>query len=118
MKNQHNDGEQNTTEHTFQADYTTPIGKLHTLEAGAKYILRNNSSEDDRFDADDTGKYEYNKDQSSHYKHLNDIIAAYLGYGLKVKRLSGRLGLRYEHTIQDVKYLVGRGRTSQRTLTT
>lgn len=108
LKNQHNDGEQNTT-HTFQADYTTPIGKLHTLEAGAKYILRNNSSEDDRFDADDTGKYEYNKDQSSHYKHLNDIIAAYLGYGLKVKRLSGRLGLRYEHTIQDVKYLVGRG---------
>ena len=109
LKNQHNDGEQNTTEHTFQADYTTPIGKLHTLEAGAKYILRNNSSEDDRFDADDTGKYEYNKDQSSHYKHLNDIIAAYLGYGLKVKRLSGRLGLRYEHTIQDVMYLVGRG---------
>lgn len=108
LKNQHNDGEQNTT-HTFQADYTTPIGKLHTLEAGAKYILRNNSSEDDRFDADDTGKYEYNKDQSSHYKHLNDIIAAYLGYGLKVKRLSGRLGLRYEHTIQDVKYLEGRG---------
>lgn len=107
LKNQHNDG--NTTEHTFQADYTTPIGKLHTLEAGAKYILRNNSSEDDRFDADDTGKYEYNKDQSSHYKHSNDIIAAYLGYGLKVKRLSGRLGLRYEHTIQDVKYLVGRG---------
>ena len=107
LKNQHN--EQNTTEHTFQADYTTPIGKLHTLEAGAKYILRNNSSEDDRFDADDTGKYEYNKDQSSHYKHLNDIIAAYLGYGLKVKRLSGRLGLRYEHTIQDVKYLEGRG---------
>ena len=109
MRNLHNDGEQNTTEHTFQADYTTPIGKLHTLEAGAKYILRNNSSEDDRFDADDTGKYEYNKDQSSHYKHLNDIIAAYLGYGLKVKRISGRLGLRYEHTIQDVKYLVGRG---------
>lgn len=108
LRNLHNDGEQNT-EHTFQADYTTPIGKLHTLEAGAKYILRNNSSEDDRFDADDTGKYEYNKEQSSHYKHLNDIIAAYLGYGLKVKRLSGRLGVRYEHTIQDVKYLVGRG---------
>lgn len=109
LRNLHNDGQQNTTEHTFQADYTTPIGKLHTLEAGAKYILRNNSSEDDRFDADDTGKYEYNKEQSSHYKHLNDIIAAYLGYGLKVKRLSGRLGVRYEHTIQDVKYLVGRG---------
>ncbi|MDE5710425.1 TonB-dependent receptor [Bacteroides sp.] len=109
LRNLHNDGNQNTTEHTFQADYTTPIGKLHTLEAGAKYILRNNSSENDRFDEDDAGKYEYNKDQSSHYKHLNDILAAYLGYGLKVKKFSGRLGLRYEHTIQDVKYLVGRG---------
>jgi len=109
MKNLHNDGEQNTTEHTFQADYTTPIGKLHTLEAGAKYILRNNSSENDRFDEDDAGEYGYNKDQSSHYKHLNDIIAAYMGYGLKVKKFSGRLGMRYEHTVQDVKYLVGRG---------
>lgn len=109
LKNLHNDGEQNTTEHTFQADYTTPIGKMHTLEAGAKYILRNNSSENDRFDANDTGDYTYNEEQSSHYKHLNDILAAYLGYGLKVKKFSGRLGLRYEHTIQDVKYLVGRG---------
>ena len=108
LKNQHNDGEQNTTEHTFQADYTTPIGKLHTIEAGAKYILRNNSAEDDRYD-EAGAKYEYNKEQSSHYKHLNDIIAAYLGYSLRVKKLSGRLGVRYEHTIQDVKYLVGRG---------
>lgn len=109
MKNQHNDGEQNTTEHTFQADYTTPIGKLHTFEAGAKYILRNNSSENDRFDETDAGKYGYNEELSSHYKHQNDILAAYLGYGLKVKKVSGRLGVRYEHTIQDVKYLLGRG---------
>lgn len=108
LKNLHNDGSQNTTEHTFQADYTTPIGKIHTLEAGAKYILRNNSSENDRYDETD-GKYEFNKEQSSHYKHLNDIIAAYLGYGLKVKKISGRLGVRYEHTIQDVKYLLGKG---------
>lgn len=109
MKNQHNDGEQNTTEHTLQADYTTPIGKLHTFEAGAKYILRNNSSENDRFDESDAGKYGYNEELSSHYKHQNDILAAYLGYGLKVKKVSGRLGVRYEHTIQDVKYLLGRG---------
>ena len=73
LKNQHNDGEQNTTEHTFQADYTTPIGKLHTLEAGAKYILRNNSSEDDRFDADDTGKYEYKQAFERYYRRLSGI---------------------------------------------
>ena len=111
LENQHNDGHQNTTEHTFQVDFTTPFDSIHTLEAGAKYILRDNSSENDRYTmaAMDGGGYEFDEDHSSHYKHRNDIIAAYLGYGIKWKRLSGRLGLRYEHTIQDVKYLLGRG---------
>ena len=108
LQDQHNDGAQNTTEHTFQADYTTPIGKMHTIEAGAKYILRNNSSENDRY-LKTADQYAFDEDHSTHYKHLNDIISGYLGYGLKVKRLSGRLGLRYEHTIQDVKYLLGKG---------
>ena len=111
LENQHNDGHQNTTEHTFQVDFTTPFDSIHTLEAGAKYILRDNSSENDRYTmaAMDGGGYEFDEDHSSHYKHRNDILAAYLGYGIKWKRLSGRLGLRYEHTIQDVKYLLGRG---------
>lgn len=111
LQSQHNDGSQNTTEHTWQADYTTPIGKLHTLEAGAKYILRNNSSDNDRYvkAADDASDYAFDEDHSSHYRHQNDIIAAYLGYGLSWKKLSGRLGVRYEHTIEDVKYLLGRG---------
>lgn len=106
-----NDGSQNTTEHTFQADYTTPIGKIHTLEAGAKYILRDNSSEDDRYERQigTTGDYVLDEGHSSHYKHQNDILAAYMGYGLRVKKISGRLGVRYEHTKQEVKYLLGRG---------
>ena len=106
-----NDGSQNTTEHTFQADYTTPIGKIHTLEAGAKYILRDNSSEDDRYERQigTTGDYVLDEEHSSHYKHQNDILAAYMGYGLRVKKISGRLGVRYEHTKQEVKYLLGRG---------
>ena len=110
MRNQRNDGSQSTTEHTFQVDYTTPIGKIHTLEAGTKYILRNNISENDRYErmigAD---AYEFDRDHSSHYKHQNDILAAYLGYGLRVKKLSGRLGVRYEHTIQNVKFRLGKG---------
>lgn len=111
MESQHNDGSQNTTEHTFQADYTTPIGKMHTIEGGAKYILRDNRSEDDRYlrTAADGSEFTYDRDHSSHYKHENGIIATYLGYGIKVKRVSGRLGMRYEHTIQDVRYIVGQG---------
>ena len=111
LKNQHNDGNQHTTEHTFQLDYTTPFSKIHTLETGLKYILRNNSSEDDRYEraAYESSDYVYDTDHSSHYKHRNDIFAAYLGYGLKLEKLSGRLGLRFEHTLQDVEYKLGRG---------
>ena len=104
LKNQRNDGSENTTEHTFQIDYTTPFAKIHTLETGLKYILRNNTSEDDRYE-----EGVFDSDHSSHYKHRNDIFAAYLGYGLKLNKLSGRLGLRYEHTLQDVEYKLGRG---------
>jgi hypothetical protein len=111
LKNQHNNGNEHTTEHTFQIDYTTPFSKIHTLETGLKYILRNNTSEDDRYEqlAYGNSDYTYDQDHSSHYKHRNDIFAAYLGYGLKLNKLSGRLGIRYEHTLQDVEYKLGRG---------
>ncbi len=110
LNEQRNDGQQNSTEHTFQADYTTPIGKIHTLEAGVKYILRNNTSENDRWERKLTDNdFAPDTDHSSHYKHRNDIMAAYTGYGLKLNKLSGRLGLRYEHTMQDVEYILGRG---------
>lgn len=104
LRDQRDDGSQSTTEQTFQLDYTTPFAKLHKLEAGAKYIMRNNRSEDDRYELET-----FDGDHSSHYRHRNDILAAYLGYGIKVKTVSGRLGLRYEHTLQDVTYELGRG---------
>ena len=104
LKRQRDDGSENTVEHTFQVDYTTPFAKHHTIETGLKYILRNNTSEDGRYEMD-VMDYEH----SSHYKHRNDILAAYLGYGLKIKKLSGRLGMRYEHTLQDVEYKLGPG---------
>lgn len=97
---QRSDGKQNSSEHTFQADYTTPIAKIHTLETGLKYIIRNNHSDNNRYDKDDN----YDAYRSSHYEHMNDILAAYASYGIKVKKISGKVGLRYERTMQDVKY--------------
>lgn len=111
LDNQHVKGDGNTQEHTFQADYTTPLGKLHTVEMGAKYIIRNNKSNSDRYirPTDNSQDYDFDDRNSSHYKHDNDILAAYFGYGLKLNKISARLGMRYEHTFQNVKYLLGRG---------
>ena len=114
LTNQHTKGDEHTTEHTFQVDYTTPIGKLHTLEGGVKYILRDNASDNDQYEQAAEGNYTFDKENSSHYKHQNDILAAYLGYGLKWKKISGRLGLRYEFTHQEVKYRLGKGDSFQK----
>lgn len=110
LHNSHTKGKTNTTEHTFQVDYTTPIGKLHTIETGVKYIIRNNVSKNN-FEEDKTnsGDYVYNEDRSSNYEHLNDILAAYLGYTLRYKDFTFKPGVRFEHTAQDVRYIVGAG---------
>ena len=110
MRDQRMDGDENTMEHTFQIDYTTPFAKHHTWEAGVKYILRRNKSDNDRYNLGTGNKDEtYDSDNSSHYRHHNDILAAYTGYGLTLDKWSARLGLRYEHTLQKVEYLLGRG---------
>ncbi len=110
LRDANTDGKTNTTEQTFQIDYTTPIGKLHTIETGLKYILRNNTSENDYYTAlPGSDKYVLDEDHSSHYKNMNNIMAAYAGYTLKYKAFSFKPGLRYEYTFQDVKFHLGPG---------
>lgn len=110
LSNYHSDGKTNTVEQTFQVDYTTPIGKLHTIETGAKYICRRNSSDNGFYEAaGGSDDYVYNENRSSEYRHLNHILSAYAGYTLKYKKFSFKPGVRYEQTIQQVKYLVGPG---------
>lgn len=110
LKNSQSDGKTNTMEQTFQVDYTTPIGELHTVEAGAKYIFRRNTSDNKLYEAaGGSDDYLYNEDRSSDYRHLNHILAAYLGYTLKYKDFTFKPGVRYEQTVQRVKYIVGPG---------
>lgn len=110
LENYHSDGKTNTMEQTFQVDYTTPIGKLHTIETGTKYIFRRNSSDNALYEAaGGSDNYAYNEDRSSEYRHLNHILSAYVGYTLKYKDFSFKPGVRYEQTIQRVKYIVGPG---------
>ncbi len=100
----------NTTEHTFQIDYTTPFAKHHTWESGVKYILRQNKANNDRYNSIPGSNSEtFDSDNSTHFRHRNDIFAAYMGYGYSLNKWSARLGLRYEHTLQKIRYLLGHG---------
>lgn len=101
------------TEHTLLADYTTPVGSAMTLNAGAKYIRRANHSDSKYYNIVE-GTEQYNPDNSVDYKNNQDILAGYAEYGLNLAVFSAKAGLRYEHTWEDVKYLVGHGSNFRR----
>jgi len=94
-----------TKEHTFQLDYTTPIAKIHTIEAGIKYIIRISESDSyrDIFNSaanDWTSINSYN----DKFHHRQDIFSAYGGYNLKYKKVGFKAGLRMENTKLNVEF--------------
>lgn len=88
-----------TLEHTFQSDYTTPLGTGKTLNLGAKLMLRRATSDADYYLAG-----VFNQDMSMDYTFKNRIGAAYAEYEAKWGKMGAKAGLRYEHTWQDVEY--------------
>ncbi|MCX6238753.1 MAG: TonB-dependent receptor [Bacteroidia bacterium] len=90
------------TEHTFQLDYYDPITKMHQIESGVKYILRQNISNSEvlRYDSqqDDWIRDESRNNDLDYDQH---IIGLYAGYVMKLKKISIKTGLRTEATIND-----------------
>ena len=99
--------------HTLQIDYTEPFdSSKHVVEAGIKYILRRNASDNqyrrynpitgeyDQYDLDDKGNIRKENDMD-YYQH---IVGAYASYTFKLKKFSLRLGGRLEGTYQDVRF--------------
>jgi hypothetical protein len=108
LSDRYTDIHNNTLEQTFQLDYSTPMNSNLTLDAGAKYILRNNSSHSDYYSVNGDNRT-WDEAASMNYKHSNDILAGYGEMSAKVNKWSAKAGLRYEHTWQHVKYLLGKG---------
>jgi outer membrane receptor protein involved in Fe transport len=96
----------NMDEHTFQLDFTTPFGKLHTIETGLKYIIRLNKSNSGYEDLDEaTGAWVPREDvPENRFKHRQDIIAAYGGYSLRWNKWGFKTGLRYEATWMEARF--------------
>lgn len=89
-------------EHTFQADFVTPFGKIHNLEAGAKYIIRLNQS-NSGYDVLDGSNWTVDPDRTYKFRHEQDILSAYGGYNAKFSKWGIKAGLRYEATWLDAQ---------------
>ena len=85
-------------EHTIQLDYVHPFKKL-TLEAGGKAIIRNNYSDFQTSNYNDTIKaYVINPFQTNDFNYKQDIYSLYNSYQLKWDKWIAKAGLRIEHT--------------------
>ena len=98
------DNTDKTTSHTFQLDYTMPLGTGQSLSLGGKLQL---------YDATSDSKYYlqgvYDPTTSSEYEYKNSILAGYGEYTGNFNKLGVKAGLRYEYTWQDVEYQLGKG---------
>ena len=102
------DGRQGSTDHTFQVDFTTPLGLSGTLSAGAKFISRHNSSDQQAYLWNGTD-WSYNAAGSIDYDFYNRIGALYTEYKATLGSVSLLGGVRYEYTWQNVTYAAGQG---------
>lgn len=88
---------QKFTEHTFQGDWSRPLGKIQTLDLGAKYVLRRNHSQSDNL-------YEGWQNASTDFLHVTDIAALYAQYSVRWGKFMARGGLRYEYSHLKASY--------------
>ena len=104
LTNRYSESKNNTTNHTFQADYTMPLGTGQTLSLGAKLQLHD-ATADSKYYLKDV----YDPSSSSDYEYKNSILAGYGEYAGNFNKVGVKAGLRYEHTWQDVEYHLGNG---------
>ena len=93
-------------EHTAQIDYVNPISVKHNLEAGLKYIFRDNSSRGDNVYYDVINDvWHTDLSRKNDLDHKQNISSGYLGYSYKTGKFGLKLGLRGEHTQQDIIFM-------------
>lgn len=96
----------NSLENTFQADYTIPFRKIHSMNIGAKYIYRINDSkniEQGRASLDDEWN-DVDRVGSGNNRHRQHVFGAYAEYNLRYRKFGLKGGVRYEYTSQNVNY--------------
>ena len=87
-------------ENTFQIDFVNPFTSKHQLEVGAKYILRTNPSETFNYN-DVNGAWVEDATRYGKLDYTQNIVAGYVGYLYKIKKMSFKTGFRVEGAYTD-----------------
>ncbi|MDP4206225.1 MAG: TonB-dependent receptor [Bacteroidota bacterium] len=91
-------------EQTFQLDYVNPLTKIHNIETGIKYILRNNNSHSNYYQIDPfMNEWIPLPSFADNFDYTQNIFAGYLGYSLTWKKLGFKAGGRIEQVHEQVK---------------
>ena len=104
LTNRNSVNKEHTTDHTIQADFTTPLGQNNKLSLGSKLMMRRADSDAKYYPAD-----VYDERSSMDYLYKNTILAGYSEYTGQWDKLGAKAGLRYEQTWQNVEYRLGQG---------
>lgn len=103
-------------EHTTQIDYVNPLSKKHNIEAGFKYIFRDNTSRGDNtfFDVvDKTWKDDLSR--KNDLDHKQQIASGYAGYAFKANKFGVKVGVRGENTHQNIHFMTSQNDTTVHT---
>ncbi len=104
LTDRYSENKDKTTNHTFQLDYTMPLGIGQTLNLGGKLQLHDATSDSKYY-----LKNVYDPSSSSEYEYKNSILAGYGEYAGNFGNFGAKAGVRYEYTWQDVEYHLGNG---------
>ncbi|MCM1318969.1 MAG: TonB-dependent receptor [Muribaculaceae bacterium] len=91
-------------EHTFQVDYTLPIGSKHVIETGAKYIMRRNYGNSYQYNSDNGIDWIYDETASVRMKQHQDVVAVYGAYTGTYGAWMVKGGLRYEYAYLSSRF--------------
>ena len=97
------------TEHTFQLDWTRPLRENHTLDLGAKYILRRNDSNSGQ-------EFDNGQNMVSDFLHTTSVAALYTQYKMQAGSVTMMGGLRYEYSYLSAEFRDGSGQNFHRNL--
>lgn len=97
-------------EHTFQVDWSRPLGKIFKLDTGAKYILRLNHSDNHQ---ELIGTTATTHDEFEHRYH---ILGLYADARAAINKVTARAGLRYEYSRLSADFIHGQGEDFHSTL--